>query len=149
MARKNLSPTKKELAQYKALNDMGLTPNAIAVRAGRDPKTVRKYLQSEAYSDPEIMQMVDLIKTKEVNDLYLLGAKARKRLHELLDEGKMKAIETVATLDRTFQQRRLLEGQSTENIAQIHADIAEVRRLMDERKKMKLVDMKDVDIKTS
>ncbi len=134
MARKNLTPTKKELAQYKALNDLGLTPNAIAVRANRDPKTVRKYLQSEVYNDPEIMQMVDIIKTKEVNDLYLLGAKARKRLHELLDEGNTKTIETVALMDRSFQQRRLLEGQSTENVAQLHADIAEIRK--QEKEKM-------------
>ncbi len=134
MARKNLTPTKKELAQYKALNDLGLTPNAIAVRANRDPKTVRKYLQSEVYNDPEIMQMVDIIKEKEVNDLYLLGAKARKRLHELLDEGNTKTIETVALMDRSFQQRRLLEGQSTENVAQLHADIAEIRK--QEKEKM-------------
>ena len=142
MARKNLSPTKKELAQYKALNDMGLTPNAIAVRAGRDPKTVRKYLQSEAYNDPEIMQMVDLIKKKEVNDLHLLGAKARKRLHELLDEGKTKTIETVALMDRSFQQRRLLEGQSTENITKVHADLAVIRQIMAEKRLMK-GDLKD------
>jgi len=142
MARKNLSPTKKELAQYKALNDMGLTPNAIAVRAGRDPKTVRKYLQSEAYNDPEIMQMVDLIKKKEVNDLHLLGAKARKRLHELLDEGKTKTIETVALMDRSFQQRRLLEGQSTENITKVHANLAVIRQIMAEKRLMK-GDLKD------
>ena len=34
----------------------------------------------------------------------------------MLDEGKTKMIETVACIDRTFQQRRLLEGNSTENI---------------------------------
>ena len=129
MARKNLSPTKKELAQYKALSDMGLTPNAIAVRTKRDPKTIRKYLQSEVYNDPEISSMVDLIKEREINDLYLLGAKARNRLHELLDEGNTKVIETVAIQDRSFQQRRLLEGQSTENIAQIHSVIAEIKRM--------------------
>jgi hypothetical protein len=129
MARKNLTPTKKELAQYKAMNDMGLTPNAIAVRTNRDPKTIRKYLQSEVYNDPEISSMVALIKEREVNDLYLLGAKARNRLHELLDEGNTKVIETVAIQDRSFQQRRLLEGQSTENIAQIHSVIAEIKRM--------------------
>jgi len=136
MARKNLTPTKTELAQYKAMSDLGLTPNAIAVRTNRDPKTVRKYLQSEVYNDPEIKRMIDVIKEKEVSDLYLLGAKARKRLHELLDEGNTKTIETVALMDRSFQQRRLLEGQSTENIAQIHADIAEIRRIKAEKLKM-------------
>jgi len=127
MARKNLVPTKQELAQYKALSDMGLTPNAIAVRTERDPKTVRKYLQSEVYNDPEIASMVDLIKTREINDLYLIGAKARSHIHKLLDEGNMKAIETVATMDRSFQQRRLLLGESTDNIAQIMDSIARIK----------------------
>lgn len=134
MARKNLSPTKTELARYKAMNDLGLTPNAIGVRAGRDPKTIRKYLQSDVYYDPEISKMVEVIKEKEIADLYLLGAKARHRLHELLDEGKTKTIETVALMDRSFQQRRLLEGQSTENIASVHRDVAEIMRLEQELK---------------
>ena len=138
MARKNLTPTKKELAQFKAMNDLGLTPNAIAVRTDRDPKTVRKYLQSDVYNDPKIMKMVDLIKEKEVSDLYLLGAKARKRLHELLDEGNTKAIETTAVMDRSFQQRRLLEGESTVNLHTIMDDIAELRK-MDEQEKIKNV----------
>jgi len=34
-----------------------------------------------------------------------------------MDDGKSKMIETIALVDRTFQQRRLLEGQSTQNIA--------------------------------
>jgi len=134
MARKNLPPTKKELAQYKAMNDMGLTPNAIAVRTSRDPKTIRKYLQSEVYNDPEIASMVDLIKTREINDLYLIGAKARSHIHKLLDEGNMKAIETVATMDRSFQQRRLLQGESTENIAQVHQMIAMLKGRKPEEK---------------
>ena len=134
MARKNLSPTKKELAQYKALSDMGLTPNAIAVRTERDPKTVRKYLQSEVYSDSKIASMVDLIKTREINDLYLIGAKARSHIHKLLDEGNMKAIETVATMDRSFQQRRLLQGESTDNIAQVHQMVAMLKGRKPEQK---------------
>jgi pyrimidine operon attenuation protein/uracil phosphoribosyltransferase len=127
MARKNLAPTKQELAQFKALSDIGLTANAIGVRMKRDAKTVRKYLQSEVYNDPEIRHMVDIIKEREIDDLYLLGAKARKRLHELIDEGKTKTIETVALMDRSFQQRRLLEGQSTDNIAMINVVAADLR----------------------
>ena len=123
MARKQ-SPTKKELAQFKAMSDLGLTNHAIAIKTKRDPKTVKTWLQSPAYSDPEIASMVDLIKTREINDLYLIGAKARSHIHKLLDEGNMKAIETVATMDRSFQQRRLLQGESTENIAQVHQMIA-------------------------
>lgn len=124
---KAIAPTKKELARFKVMNDLGLTPNAIAKRTGRDPKTIRKYLISDAYADPDIGRMVDAIKEKEVADLYLLGAKARSRLHEHLDGGQTKVIETVALMDRAFQQRRLLEGQSTENIAMVRRMIAELK----------------------
>ena len=134
MARKNLKPTKTELARFKVMSDLGLTPNAIGKKTGRDPKTVRKYLQSEVYNDPDIMQMVDIIKEKEIADLSLLGAKARYRLHELLDEGKTKTIETVAVMDRSFQQRRLLEDQSTENIMSIHATVVAIKAMEKERR---------------
>jgi hypothetical protein len=76
--------------------------------------------------------LVNLIKEKEINDLYLIGAKARHRINELLDEGNTKVIETVAVMDRSFQQRRLLECKSTENIFQLHADIAAIKKLKEE-----------------
>ena len=129
------SPDKKELAQFKAMSDLGLTANAIGVKTGRDPKTIRKYLQSDVYNDPAVMELVHLIKEKEINDLYLIGAKARHRINELLDEGNTKPIETVAIMDRTFQQRRILEGKSTENIFQLHADIAAIKKLQAELEK--------------
>jgi len=111
-------PDRKELARFKAMSDMGLSANAIGHKTGRDPKTVRAYLQSPAYQDDaELSQMVDLIKSRELDDLYLLGAKGRHRLHQLLDEGKTKVIETIALVDRIFQQRRLLEGVSTANLS--------------------------------
>lgn len=110
-------PDRKELARFKAMADLGLTPNAIGKQVGRDPKTVRYYLQSPVYQqDIELQAMIEQIKTRELEDLYLLGAKGRKRLHDLLDEGKTKMIETIALVDRTFQQRRLLEGGSTANV---------------------------------
>lgn len=71
--------------------------------------------------------MVDIIKEKEIADLYLLGAKARNRLHKLLGEGNTKTIEITAVMDRSFQQRRLLEGQSTENIVSVHVAIAAIK----------------------
>jgi len=131
-------PTKKELAQFKVMSDMGLTPNAIATQTGRDGKTVRKYLQSDVYdNNPEIQQMINTIKKNETDDLYLIGAKARKRIHELLDGGETKVIETVAVMDRSFQQRRLLEGQSTVNHAVIHADIQAMKEIQAEMGKAK------------
>ena len=120
-------PTKKELAHIKALSDLGHTPTAVAKKVGRSHHTVIKYLNSEVYNDPEIEAMVSRIKEKEIADLCLLGAKARKRLHELMDAGTSKVIETVALMDRAFQQRRLLEGASTQNIA-IHTIVEEIER---------------------
>jgi len=70
----------------------------------------------ENFSDPEVQFLITKIKADEINNLYLLGEKAKQRLHQILDEGKTKAIETTAILDRTFQQRRLLEGLSTQNL---------------------------------
>lgn len=110
-------PTKPELARFKAMADLGQTANAIGRQTGRDPKTVRKWLNSEVYqTDQDLQDLVALVKTRELDDLTLLGAKARQRLHELLDSGKTRMIETIACMDRSFQQRRLLEGSSTANI---------------------------------
>lgn len=81
-----ITPAKRELARYKALSDVGLTANAVAVRLGRDPKTVRKYLRSDVYKDPGITAMVDTIKRKELAYLYFLGAKPRKQPRERLDK---------------------------------------------------------------
>jgi hypothetical protein len=114
MSRKK--PSKKELARMKAMSELGESPNAIAKRMRKSHNTVQKYLASDVYNDPEIAGMVETIKEKELADLYLLGAKGRHRLHELVDEGKTKMIETIALVDRVFQQRRLLEGNSTQNI---------------------------------
>jgi len=122
--------SKPELARWKAMEQLGLTPHAIGKRTGRDGKTVRKWLASDVYQvDTNLQHMVDLIKEKEMADLYLLGAEARKRLHELLDEGQTKVIETVALMDRSFQQRRLLEGKTvgvsshTIQVQQVHANL--------------------------
>lgn len=109
-------PAKTDLAKFKVMNDLGLTPNNIGKGTGFDPKTVRRYLTNEVYQDPEVQSIVARIKERELADLYLLGAKARKRLHELFDEGNTKVIETTAVMDRSFQQRQLLEGKPTANI---------------------------------
>ncbi len=109
-------PDKKELAMIKALSDLGQSPTSIAKRLGRSHHTVIKYLDSEVYTDPAISSMVEKIIEKELDELCLLGAKARANLHKLADSGTMKPIENIALMDRVFQQRRLLEGRSTQNI---------------------------------
>ena len=119
---KKVKPDKRDLARMKALSDLGLTPTGVAKKLGCSHHTTIKYLNlPEIFEDSEVKRLVEAIKEKEVTDLYLLGAKARNRLHNLLDEGKTKMIETCAVMDRSFQQRRLLEGQSTQNIAYAEA----------------------------
>jgi hypothetical protein len=125
-------PDKKELARIKAMTDFGIRPTPIAKKIGRSHHMVIKYLNlPEIFEDSEVKELVETIKKKELDDLYLIGAKARKRLHEILDNEKPKPIEATAIMDRSFQQRRLLEGQSTQNIA--YADIIRAKdRLEDE-----------------
>ncbi len=101
----------------KIMSELGVSPTAIAEKMGRSHHTVIKYLQSDVYTDPSIGEIIERIKEKETQDLWLLGAKGRQRLHELLDEGKAQMIPTIALVDRTFQQRRLLEGKSTINLS--------------------------------
>jgi len=110
-------PNKKELAKMKVMHDLGVTPTAIAAKMGKSHHTIQKYLNSVVFTDPTIKAIVEKIRETELNDLYLLGAKGRQRLHELLDsEEKVQMIPTIALVDRTFQQRRLLEGRSNVNI---------------------------------
>jgi len=109
-------PNKRELARMKALSDMGESNRSIAKELGKGHTTVKRYLNSDVFNDPDIDKMVERIKETETTDLYLLGVKARRNLHVLADEGKMRPIENIALMDRVFQQRRLLEGRSTVNI---------------------------------
>jgi len=110
-------PTKKEFAKMKVMHDLGVTPTAIAAKMGKSHHTIQKYLNSAVFTDPTIKAIVEKIRDTELNDLYLLGAKGRQRLHELLDsEKKVQMIPVIALVDRTFQQRRLLEGRSTVNL---------------------------------
>jgi len=101
----------------KVMSELGVSPTAIAGKLGKSHHTIIKYLQSDVFTDPTIKEIVEKIRETELNDLYLLGAKGRQRLHELLDsEKEVQMIPTIALVDRTFQQRRLLEGRSTVNL---------------------------------
>jgi len=109
-------PNKIELARFQVLADMGYSPQAIGRETGRDPKTVRKWLSSGVTErDDDLKTLVEQIKATELDDLYLLGQKARRRLHQLV-ETEDKMIPLIALQDRCFQQRRLLEGNSTAHI---------------------------------
>lgn len=123
------APDNRQLAQMQVLTNLGLTAHAISKRMKLSNHTVSKYLASEKMQSKEVQALIELITQKEVDDLTILGAKARNRLHELMDEGKSKMIETCAVMDRSFQIVRLLTDQTTENIgvgiAEIKADNAD------------------------
>jgi len=129
-------PTKPELDRFKAMADLGFSPNAIGRETGRDPKTVRKWLSSGVTErDTDLKTLMEQIMATELDDLYLLGKKARQRLHQLADtEDKM--IPLIALQDRCFQQRRLLEGNSTAHIGILSKLIVQVdTQLFDSIKK--------------
>lgn len=116
-------PKKTDLAKFKVLTEIGLTPNAIARKTSFDPKTIRAYLEkTELYQNPVIQEMVEKIKEQAISTNETLLAKSNLVLNEYLDRclsgsEKPQIIPVIAIKDRTFQQNRLLGGHSTENVA--------------------------------
>lgn len=89
----------------------------------RAPNTVRKYLTSPMFTDDKFRALVEEYKQKEILDLTTLNIESRARLHDLVPV--MTPIEAIALMDKSFTQRRLLEGKSTENIFSLRAIIVE------------------------
>ena len=127
-----IKPDHKEIAQMVVLSRLGLSAVAIGKRMSRSNHTVAKYIASAVARTPEVQVLIELITQKEIDDLRLLGAKARNRLHELIDEGKTKVIETTAVMDRSFQQIRLLEGNSTANVDLISQTVKDLEELKEQ-----------------
>lgn len=118
---------RREKAEVKALEQLGNTPYAIEKRTGIDHHTVAAYLRDqEAYNDPKMKDLIAEIVEKEIFDLTVLTVKARQRLHQLAP--RMNPIEAIALMDRTFNQRRLIEGKSTQNIATLAKIIREANK---------------------
>ena len=108
----------------KALSELGHSNHEIEKLTGHSHNTIKKYLEDqEAYNDPKMIQKIEIIKEKEILDLTVLNVGAKKRLHEITPRANM--IECIALMDRSFQQRRLIEGKSTANIATLTKIIEE------------------------
>lgn len=108
----------KEVATIHALKELGDSKYAIAKKTGFAERTIDKYLRTaDAYVDKGMREKIEKIKEGEIHDLAVLTVQARERLHEIAP--RMNAIEAIALMDRSFQQRRLLEGNSTANLATI------------------------------
>lgn len=56
--RKKRKPSYDELMEFHFLTGIGMTPNAIGVRTGWDPHTVRKYLRSGEYTTPTMKRII-------------------------------------------------------------------------------------------
>ena len=121
--RKGKKPSKKEQAQMLALKQLGKGNYEIGAMMGRSPHTIRKYCQSPVFTDAKFQELVEEYKTKEILDLTVMNISARARIHDLIPV--MGPIEAIATMDKSFQQRRLLEGKSTENIFSLRKIISE------------------------
>jgi hypothetical protein len=118
---------RKQKANIKALAELGHSKCEIEKLTGHSHHTIAKYLdESEAYADPRMQAMVTKIKEKEILDLTVLNVRAKARLHELAPRANM--IESIALMDRTFQQLRLLEGKSTQNIATLTQFVQEAHK---------------------
>lgn len=121
--KKGKRPTKREQAQMLALAELGQGTYEIGAALGRSPHTVRRYINSPMFQDPKFAALIEEYKQKELLDLTTLNIEARGRLHDLMPA--MTPIEACAVMDKSFQQRRLVEGKSTENIFSLRRIIEE------------------------
>lgn len=111
--------TRREKIAIKVLQQLEYSSRKIEKKTGISRWTIRQYKNKDLNlnDQKEVDQIVEQIKKQEAADLCLLHAKARINMHAMLDAGEVLPIELIALMDRTFQQRRLIEGQSTSNIA--------------------------------
>jgi hypothetical protein len=121
--KKGKPPSKREQAQMVAMSEMGMGTYEIGASMQRAPNTVRKYLTSPMFTDEKFQKLVEEYKSKELIDLTVLNIEARARLHDLVPT--MTPIEAIALMDKSFGERRLLEGKSTENIFSLRKIISE------------------------
>lgn len=121
--KKGKRPTKREIVQMNALKQLGKSAYSIGLSLGRSHHTIQKYINAPFLTDPKYAAMVEDYKQKEILDLTTLNIKSRARLHDLVET--MTPLEATALMDRAFQQRRLLEGKSTENVFSLRRIIAD------------------------
>lgn len=121
--------TKKphEVAMVHIQANNGLSERAIAKSVGFSRCAVRNILENV---DPD-PKLVDQLVKREIGDLVQLGGLARNNLFNRFLNGSPNVIESTAVMDRSFSQRRLLGGQSTQNVA-----IEAIATIQDERNKV-------------
>jgi len=124
-----------------AMHDLGMGTYEIGAAMARAPGTIRKYITSPMFTDPKFQQLIEDYKEKELLDLTTLNIESRARLHDLVPT--MTPIEAIALMDKSFGQRRLLEGKSTENIFSLRKIITEAHSEEDHVKGTKEIGSKE------
>lgn len=119
---KGLKKLKFNPKKLKSLLKLKLTGVEISKRLDISEATLYRYLNYLKLQEPKIKE-IDRV---ELTDLTLLGAKARMKLAERIED--MKPIELIALVDRSFQQRRLLQGKSTANVSVLSKIIQEAHK---------------------
>lgn len=113
---KGVKTLKFNTKKLKRLLKLKIPGTEVAERVGISEATLYRYLNFLKTQSSKITE----IDNTEIIDLALLGARARMRLAQRIET--MNPIELTAVMDRTFQQRRLLQGKSTANVS-VLADI--------------------------
>lgn len=140
-----IKATKKILAEIKVMESQGVATNQIARIVDIDAHSVRNYLKNPAlFDDVQVQEMVKIITERELTDLRRIGAKSRECLDMYLNsvlnkEKEPNPIAVTAIMDRSFQQRRLLEGNSTDILDISHH--GELKKEL-EQKMQELIELK-------
>lgn len=124
---KGVRKLKFDPKKLKRLLKLNLSGKETAKRMSICEATLYRYL---VYLKRQELVVKDIDST-ELIDLTLLGAKARKKLSEKIED--MKPIELIALVDRTFQQKRLMQGKSTANVSVLANIIAEANKNIKEK----------------
>lgn len=97
--------------------------------------TVAAILKQAVITD---QALIDAVQEGEFSELVALGGIARRNVINKILSGGGNITENVIVMDRTFQQRRLLAGQSTSNhiVLSIQAGMEELKKAREEVIKM-------------
>lgn len=119
---RSCSITDDKLAWAKNQTDGGRSLASIAKDLDVFKKPLKDRLMNTDFQTNEMKALTKALRDTEIDRLMILGQKAQHVLNDDVDkilkgEKEMKnPIPYIAMMDRSFQQRRLLEGESTDNI---------------------------------
>ncbi len=142
---------KGQEATLQALVELGNTPTSVAKRMGISHHTAIAHVRA-GYDDPEVTELIEIIKKAELSELLTITWKSRTILNKYLDDilvgdKKFNVISIIAAMDRSFQQARLIMDQPTAILNADHLVLA-INQLKEDtksdRKKLLVLKKKDV-----